>query len=253
MQVVVTRPLDQAVAWTEGLATAGHTPHSLPLIDIAALTDTAPVQAAWRHLASYQAVMFVSSSAVGHFISSSMASSQSEHGQIAITMRAWATGPGTVQALLGAGWPAMQIDAPATGQFDSEALWLQVRHQVPPGGRVLMVRATGGGRDWLTRQLEADGVAVEHCAAYRRQVPVWTAAQAEQARSLAGPHAVWLLSSSEGIGNLASLLPGQDWSKARAIATHPRIAGTARALGFAVVAPSRPTLAEVLASIESLA
>jgi uroporphyrinogen-III synthase len=182
-----------------------------------------------------------------------MAFPREKYTQLAIKTRAWATGPGTVQALREAGWPAAQVDAPVVGQFDSEALWALVRHQVPPGGRVLVVRAAGGGRDWLTQQLEADGAVVEHCAAYQRHLPLWTAAQQAEARSLLGPHAVWLLSSSEGIGNLASLLPGQDWSRARAIATHPRIADTARALGFSVVAPSRPTLPDVLASIESLA
>ncbi len=253
MQVAVTRPRDQAEAWMAGLAQAGHLAHSLPLIDIAPLADTAPLQAARQSLDSYQAVMYVSSSAVAQFAPSNRPLALAEYAQLAIKTRAWATGPGTTQALRDAGWPAARVDAPSGGEFDSEALWLRVRHQVPSGGRVLVVRGSGGGRDWLTQQLQADGVVVDHCAAYERRAPVWSAAQKALARSLAGPDAVWLFSSSEGIGNLAGLLPGQDWSQARAIATHARIAETARALGFAVVAPSRPTLANVLASIESMA
>jgi len=256
MHVVVTRPQEQARAWLDALAQAGHTPHALPLIDIAALAGPAEQDAlasARSRVAQFQALMFVSSSAVAHFVGQNGALALMEYAQTAIKTRAWATGPGTVKALQDAGWPAGQIDSPPPGPLDSEALWRQVRHQVAPGGRVLVVRGAGGGRDWLTLQLEADGVLVEHCDAYERRRPAWTAAQMQQARSLAGPHAAWLFSSSEGVRNLGVLMPQQDWSQTRAIATHARIAQAAQALGFAVAAPSRPTLPEVLASIESLA
>jgi uroporphyrinogen-III synthase len=54
------------------------------------------------------------------------------------------------------------------------------------------------------------------------------------------------------VGNLATLLPGQSWAGARAIATHPRIAQAVRALGFGTVRESRPAFDEVVASIELL-
>lgn len=263
MQVAVTRPREQAQAWIDALGQAGHVPHALPLIEIAAVAEPAALQAARQQWQSYQALMFVSSSAVAHFMGHSYSSNSLfplvECAKSAIKTRAWATGPGTVQALLQAGWPPALIDAPDARQavqFDSEALWALVRRQVPAGGRVLVVRGADGGRDWLTGQLQAAGVAVDHCSAYRRRLPMWTAAQRAAAFDLAGPlarQAVWLLSSSEGVRNLASLMPGQNWSVASAIATHVRIAQAARDLGFAVVALSRPTLPEVLASIESLA
>ncbi|MGE3348297.1 MAG: uroporphyrinogen-III synthase, partial [Ramlibacter sp.] len=41
--------------------------------------------------------------------------------------------------------------------------------------------------------------------------------------------------------------------RARAVATHPRIAQAAREAGFGVVCESRPALADVVASIESFA
>ena len=52
-------------------------------------------------------------------------------------------------------------------QFDSEALWAQVRAQVRAGARVLIVRggdASGqpAGRDWLAREIAAAGGAVRH-------------------------------------------------------------------------------------------
>jgi uroporphyrinogen-III synthase len=63
---------------------------------------------------------------------------------------------------------------------------------------------------------------------------------------------VWLFSSSEAIANLQALLPQQSWSQARAIATHARIGQAAKNAGFSVVCESRPVLASVVASIESM-
>jgi uroporphyrinogen-III synthase len=62
---------------------------------------------------------------------------------------------------------------------------------------------------------------------------------------------VWLFSSSEAVENLRKVSDSQ-WSKALAIATHPRIAQAAKDAGFGVVYESRPLLADVAASIESL-
>ena len=71
------------------------------------------------------------------------------------------------------------------------------------------------------------------------------------ARAAATDGSLWLFSSSEAAGHLPALLPGQDWRRARAIATHPRIADTVRSLGFSEVIASRPGFEDVVASIES--
>jgi uroporphyrinogen-III synthase len=72
------------------------------------------------------------------------------------------------------------------------------------------------------------------------------------ARQAATDGSVWLFSSAQALANLRRLLPGQDWSGARAVATHPRIAAAVRNAGFGVVCESRPVLAELVASIESI-
>jgi uroporphyrinogen-III synthase len=164
---------------------------------------------------------------------------------------------------------AQHIDTPPeqAGQFDSEALWQQVHTQVHPGDKVLIVRGNslaadgslsadndaGVGRDWLAQRLLAVGAQVDFVVAYQRGAPIWTAAQREVAVAGATDGTVWLFSSAEALGHLQSLLPSQDWSAARAVATHPRIAAAARATGFGVVLLARPVFADVLASIESLA
>jgi uroporphyrinogen-III synthase len=64
---------------------------------------------------------------------------------------------------------------------------------------------------------------------------------------------VWVFSSSEAVHNLQFDLPAQDWAAAVAVATHARIAAAVRAAGFGQVRESRPSLPNVLASIESVA
>lgn len=210
----------------------------------------------------------------------------------AIGPRCWATGPGTRKALLSAGVPAACIDSPPEheAQFDSEALWRVVASQVqaltpldsgePRQGltsvqgaasagafaqpSVLIVRGSdegasaaqakgGSGRDWLTQQLQACGVTVAWVAAYARRAPVWTPAQRQQATQAATDGSVWCFSSSQAVTHLQQLLPAQNWATARCIATHARIAQTAEALGFGEVHTARPLVADVVASLESLA
>ena len=55
----------------------------------------------------------------------------------------------------------------------------------------------------------------------------------------------WLFSSSEAVQHLRSLAPGADWSGALALASHPRIAAAARAVGFGRVEAVSPTPASV--------
>ncbi|HEY3049162.1 MAG TPA: uroporphyrinogen-III synthase, partial [Polaromonas sp.] len=65
---------------------------------------------------------------------------------------------------------------------------------------------------------------------------------------------VWLFSSSEAVANLASQphLSRLDWRRARAVATHPRIADTLRAAGWGVVVESRPALKDIKAVVRSI-
>lgn len=277
MRVVVTRPDSDAQSWMQGLEGAGFEPLLLPLIGISAVQETVPLQHAWVTLPDYAAVMFVSGNAVKHFFASKPTLALVFNGLSATKTRAWATGPGTVRILLGAGVHASLLDAPPleSGQFDSESLWAVVQGQVKPGMRVLIVRGAGSinrsslvevagaagsaehavqgvGRDWLALQLINSGAQVDSVVAYQRCAPDLSAQQQTQARSAADDGSVWLFSSSEAIANLAAWLPGQSWERARAVATHLRIAANARKLGFGVVCESRPLIASVLASIESL-
>jgi len=269
VRIVVTRVQPQAQHWAERFAERGHEALVLPLIEVRGLPDAGAVHTAWQQMRGYAAAMFVSRHAVDFFFQARptpVADGQALTGQ---TPRFWSTGPGTAKALLQHGVAPALLDTPPeqAGQFDSEALWCQVQARVRPGDRVLIVRGdsvasdgstsadndAGVGREWLAERLRQAGAQVDFVVAYQRGAPVWGEQQRELARGAAASDSVWLFSSAEALGHLQALLPGQDWSSARAHATHPRIAAAARALGFGMVTQSRPTWEEVLASVESLA
>jgi uroporphyrinogen-III synthase len=247
--VVLTRPQPEAERWAARLQERGIASVVLPLLAILPPLDGEPLRRAGAALPGYRAVMFVSANAVQGFFALQPDFS---------LPRAWAPGPATRDALRAAGVAAERIDAPAedAAQFDSESLWQQVGGQLQAGDRLLLVRGADAqgrsqGREWLAQQLEARGIVVDTVAAYRRALPAWSEAQHRLAQRCAVDGSLWLFSSSEAAANLAQLLPQQDWSRARALATHPRIAEAVRGLRFGSVAASRPGYEEVVASIES--
>lgn len=252
MQVVVTRPAAEAQRWVEGLQARGIAAVALPLLAIAPPSDPQPLRAAWQELQRYAAVMFVSANAVQGFCAAAPGPWP------AAGPRAWAPGPATQEALHAASVPAALVDAPAADaeQFDSENLWAQVRGQLRAGDRLLLVRGAdaagrSAGREWLAQQLAQAGVQVDTVLAYARLPATWSPEQGALAARLAAAGALWLFSSSEAVGYLGRLAPDADWTRARALATHPRIAEAARALGFGAVHQTRPALEDVVASIES--
>jgi uroporphyrinogen-III synthase len=265
MRVIVTRPANQADAWVQGLRAAGLTAVSWPLIDIRPTRDAQALNAARAQAADQQALMFVSANAVHGFFEENRALAGVNAAELAIksivntgAARCWATGPGTVQALLAAGVPAQRIDAPGAGdELESEALWAVVQKQVGAGMRVMLVRGADAagqlaGRPWLAQQLAARGAQVTEAAAYERHAPQWSAAQREQAQAALCDGSVWLWSSSEALHNLPDL-PAMAQHAARAVATHPRIAQAARERGFAQVLEARPDLPALVRSIQSFA
>ena len=281
--IVITRPAAQALAWQQALQAAGHPVVLLPCLSIHPAPDLHPLRAAWAELGQWNALMFVSANAIDAFFAQRPADMQWPQG--ARAPRAWVPGLASAKALEAAAVPAHLIDAPSAQaeQFDSESLWEQVRSQVGSGFQLLVVRggragalspvsppastglSTGIGREWLAEQVESAGGSVGWLLAYVRGAPQWTDAEYAQAARARDDGAVWLFSSSECVAHLQALMhsgpaawrnsagPGQSaWSGSVALATHPRIAKAARAAGFGTVHLTRPGLADVLASIESI-
>ncbi|TAL97693.1 MAG: fused uroporphyrinogen-III synthase HemD/membrane protein HemX [Paraburkholderia sp.] len=242
--VVITRPAGQSAALMAQLSAAGVAALEFPLIDIGEVGDAAPLRAALASLEHYALVVFVSPNAVDRAFA--------HHDAIwPHALPVGVVGPGSVAALArhGVEAPAYRVISPSvpadddTGRFDSEALFAALEAALGTGGfegrRVLIVRGDGG-REWLADRLREAGAQVETVAAYRRIVPepsisAWSRVHA----LLAGvPHA-WLLTSSEGVRNLDELArehltAGEiaQLKRAMLVTPHPRIAQTARGVGF---------------------
>lgn len=231
MRVIVTRPRAQADAVVAALQARGVDAVVLPLIDIAPAADAQPVRRAWRTLDAHALVMFVSANAVQHFMRF-----RPDGAAWPARLLAGSTGPGTSAALRAAGVPAPCVVEPDGEVFDSEALWQRLRRRDWAGQRVLLVRGEDG-RDWLAERLRAAGAEVVFVAAYRRCAPVLDeAGRALLAAAIARPQAhLWAISSSQAVAHLAALAPAADWSRARAVAPHPRIVDALRHLGFGSV------------------
>jgi uroporphyrinogen-III synthase len=248
-RVVVTRPAEQAERWVRKLREAGVDAVSLPLIDIVPVADAVPIAAAWQALSRQRLVVFVSANAVLHFFAARAAHAAWPAGVLAA-----APGAGTVQALRQAGLEADDIVAPSpqAARFDSESLWQTLRDRDWAGAGVLVVRG-GGGRDWLADRLIEAGATVHRVDAYARSLPVLDAPARDRLDRLAGSSDVaWLFSSSQAIAHLEQLAGSGRWSEASAIATHPRIAASARQAGFGRIVEAGPGLDAVVACIQSM-
>ncbi len=283
LTAVLTRPAGQSDSLIAALAQEGIAALEFPLIDIAPVADDAPLGAALAALERYALVIFVSPNAIDRALSG-LATGWPQSVPIGVV------GPGSVAALArhGVAAPAHRVICPAlavaiepadastavraSGQpepgeteprFDSEALFAALDAQIGiaslAGRRVLIVRGDGG-REWLADRLREAGAQVEPVAAYRRVLPApapqtWEAVR----RLLAGaPHA-WLVTSSEGVRNLAALaethLSEAEQAQLKAapfVAPHPRIAETARALGFDRITASGPGDERIVGALRAL-
>ncbi len=256
MRVIVTRPQHEARHWVEQLQSVGFDALALPLIEVAAATDSEPVLQAWQNIHHFDAVMLVSGHAVDHFFALKPIG-------LHVSARFWVTGPGSYAALTQRGGVAANcIDVPNmdAGQFDSETLWSIVSMQVQAGTKVLIVRgagrnangALGVGRDWLAQHIAQAGGCVTEVVAYQRLCPAFDEQQLALISGSATDGSVWLFSSSEALENLKASFPVQQWQQLNAVVTHPRIGLAASNAGFGRVLESRPVLSDVIACLHTL-
>ncbi|WP_321912702.1 fused uroporphyrinogen-III synthase HemD/membrane protein HemX [Paraburkholderia sp. J11-2] len=245
--VVITRPAGQSDGLAGRLAQRGMRTLDFPLISIAPVTDEAPLRAALGALERYALVVFVSPNAVDRAFACYASVSSIWPPALPVAV----VGPASVAALErhGVAEPEHRVVSPAgageeePARFDSESLYAALEKTFGAdafaGKRVLIVRGDGG-REWLAERLREAGAEVETVAAYRRVVPEPPIATWTQVHALleGAPHA-WLVTSSEGVRNLDELArehltAGEivELRHAPLVAPHPRIAETARSMGF---------------------
>ncbi|RKP44964.1 fused uroporphyrinogen-III synthase HemD/membrane protein HemX [Trinickia fusca] len=266
---VLTRPSGQSDDLAAQLAGEGIDVLEFPLIGIAPVEDDTALCAAFAALSAYALVVFVSPNAIDRAFAQAPCAWPA-------AVPIGVVGPGSVAALArhGIAAPDFQVICPAANghaqddpdvRFDSEALFAALQAQLGEhafdGKPVLIVRGDGG-REWLADRLREAGATVQAVAAYRRIVPAPAEQDWARVRTLlaGAPHAWgWVVTSSEGVRNLHALarahLTEADFARLAHVpfvAPHPRIAETARALGFDSITSSGPGDARIAAALRAL-
>ncbi|MDO4693942.1 MAG: uroporphyrinogen-III synthase [Eikenella sp.] len=213
--LLIVRPENRLSGDIAACRTAGWRALPLPLIRIE--TDAGALAALPARIAGADAVFWVSPTAV-----------ETAAGLIAKPPgpQHIAVGSGTAAALSRAG--LTDIVVPPQGNDSEAVLALPLWRHLPPQAKILLVRGSGG-RDWLRRQLAAQGFQVACADIYHRRpaAPPWPFT----ADTL--PDAVWI-TSAELAGLLFAQAPP---NLAQALKTllyfthHPRIAAALRRHG----------------------
>src|SRR5476649_2600192 len=266
--VVITRPLAQARPLAERVAALGRTVELLPLLEIHALADTAPLLAALAKLTApatlasaeaattaatpatlvtpyYALVAFVSPNAID------AAFAHIAQWPAGVTLAVLGEGSRAALAAHGVTPANAHIVSPAdSAHSDSEHLLQTLDLAALRGRRVLIVRGDSG-RELMADGLRAAGADVTVVAAYRRDVPALTPALSATLQRLLAQQNDWIVTSSEALRGLMLLLEElacreagtatqqhiHDTTVAKMqrqhlIVPHARIAETAKQFGF---------------------
>jgi len=251
--VVITRPRQQAEPLARAVAALGREPVLLPLLEISPLADDAHLRRVLGDLASYALVAFVSPNAID------AAFAHIEAWPAGVDIAVVGEGSRAALAKHGIGGE-VRIHCPKDPAFsDSEHLLQALDLAQLAGRRVLVVRGEGG-RELLPDALRQAGATVETVASYRRAVPEASPELAARLRGLlAGPND-WIITSSEALRGLVSLVDGLASSalttqlrQQRLIVPHARIHETALALGFGRLVLTGSGDERLLAALQSQA
>lgn len=185
LNIVVTRPRDQAVGLTQSITELGGNAILLPLLEITPATDASELNALKQHLSTYDLLIFISPNAVRYGMDAL--------GTVPNNVRVATVGQSSAQALRDRG--ISQVIAP-TERFDSEALLALPVLQNVANWKVAILRGNGG-RELLGDTLKAHGAQVDYVACYARSKPTLDADSVLKAN----PHAL-NVTSSEALGNL---------------------------------------------------
>lgn len=227
LRIAVTRPLAQADGLATLIATAGGTPLSLPLLEIAAVADTRPLARAATILPGVALAIFISPNAVEYALPTLLAAAPWPP-----ATRPAAVGPGTARALQARGVRGCLV--PSAG-YDSESLLAlhELQEEAVVGRKILIFRGDGG-RELLAETLAARGAEVEAVSCYRRSPPAAGFGAWEEQLAAGGIDAV-TASSSEGLRHLCAGVGAAGLTMLRELplfVPHPRIAATAKTCGM---------------------
>lgn len=221
LNIVVTRPREQAAQLVQRIEQAGGRVILFPLLEISPAADPQSLRALVSRLHEFNLAIFISPNAVRYAMEAIRAV-----GPLPAGLKIATVGQGSAKALRDLG--VRGIIAPQD-RFDSEALLALPELQQVAGWRVAIFRGDGG-RELLGDTLKVRGAMVEYAACYQRARPQ----QDVGALLAAGPHAI-TVTSSEALGYLWEMLNSAEKKQLAAVplfVSHARIAEAAQRLGW---------------------
>jgi uroporphyrinogen-III synthase len=215
LNIVVTRPREQADYLAQGIRALGGHAILFPLLTIEPQLDSAALRELIARISQFDLAIFISPNAVRFGLQAI--------GKLPLTLRLAAVGQGTARALAAAS--NQPIIAPHT-QFDSEALLALPELNAVQNLKIVIFRGDGG-RELLGDTLTARGALVEYANCYRRNKPAATLdillTQTLDALTI---------SSSEALRNLAEMPKFEALRALPLFVPHPRIAAAAQQFGW---------------------
>ena len=221
LNIVVTRPREQAAQLAQRIAQAGGKAILFPLLEISPVADPQPLRALIARLHEFDLAIFISPNAVSYGMEAALAA-----GAWPAKLKIATVGQGSAKALRELG--VKEVIAPQD-KFDSEALLALPELQKVAGWRVVIFRGDGG-RKLLDDTLKARGAIVEYAACYQRAKPQ----QDVSTLFAAVPHAI-TVTSSEALRHLWDMLDEPNRVRLSSVplfVPHTRIAGAAHELGW---------------------
>ena len=221
LNIVVTRPREQAAKLAQRIGQAGGTPLLFPLLDITAVQDSNMLREQVSRLAQFDLAIFISPNAVQYGMAAILAA-----GSLPAGLKLATIGQGSARELREFG--IQNVIAP-TERSDSEGLLELPELQNVAGWRVMILRGNGG-RELLGDTLKARGATVEYVTCYLRDKP-----QQDVSVLLdTAPDAI-TITSSEALGYFWQMLneSAQDALRGTPLfVPHARIAELARQQGW---------------------
>ncbi|MEO7254325.1 MAG: uroporphyrinogen-III synthase [Casimicrobium sp.] len=229
VNLLITRPVMPASRTATRVAALGATPLIFPTLIIEPATDGAPLKAALAKIGDYYAALFVSPSAA----EMALAPMATTPFKLPPVLHVFAPGPGTAEELSRLGVERVEMpEAP----FDSEGLLaLPSMQAAAVNGKRIVIFRGNDGRELLRETLVKRGATVDAITAYHRRAPSTPATGLLELLRAGKVNAISVM-SSDAISNLVALVPALEREKnlfpIAVYASHARIVGTARALGF---------------------
>jgi uroporphyrinogen III methyltransferase/synthase len=234
-RIVITRDHRQSRELAEPLEALGAEVIALPVIEIQAPADPAPLARAMAQLETYDWIIFTSVNGVRRFVSS-LEDIRKLRAKIA------AIGPATQAAV-----EALHLKADIVpAEYVAESLLDALAGEDLKGRRILLPRAAVA-RDVVPAELAKRGAIVDVAEAYRTEA---TAGLAERAREVLARKPHWItFTSSSTVKNFASVASVEGMKIA---SIGPITSATARELGMHVDVEADPhTMAGLVAAIQS--